>query len=99
MTPPVFAQCVAGQCGSISPATSPEKLAIAMGLVLLGVVVFIALVLLLDEPGRRHETLHRLFRSGRCGRCAEDRNAKADDRAFNRSSSHSKLTQSVEAPR
>lgn len=99
MTPPVFAQCVAGQCGSISPATPPEKIALAMGLVLLGVFVIAAIVAMLHTAERKHQLFHFFLPSSFCSRCLTEQNAKADDRAFNRSSSHSKLTQSVEAPR
>jgi hypothetical protein len=94
--PTVIAQC-AGRCAQISPAPSAEKIAFAMGLVLLGVVVICAIVARLDQPDRRHR-LH-LWKAKNCGRCRDDANARDDDRAFNRSSSHTALRAGIEAPR
>lgn len=96
--PNVIAKC-AGHCGSISPATPPEKIALAMGLVLLGVFVIAAIVAMLHTAERKHQLFHFFLPSSFCSRCLTAQNAKADDRAFNRSTRHSKLTQSVEAPR
>lgn len=100
MTSPL-AKCsaLAGQCGSIDPATSAQKLAVAMGLVLLGIGALVAIVAMLETASRRHALLHFFLPSVFCSRCLRVQNARADDRAFNRSTSHSKLTQSVEAPR
>lgn len=96
--PNVLAQC-AGRCASISPSTSPEKLALAMGLVLLGVGVMAAIVFTLETPERRHAWLHRLFPAAFCGRCLQKQYADATDKAFAKSVTHSSLSQSVEAPR
>lgn len=98
MTGPL-AQCVAGQCGSIDPSTPASKLALSFLIVLVGVGVLAATFALLETPERCHRVFHRLFPKAFCGRCLQKRYADATDKAFNKSTSHSKLTQSVEAPR
>lgn len=99
MTP--LAQCaaLAGECAAISPATSAEKLAIAFGLVIVGVLVQAAIFAMLDSVPVRHFILHRFWASGRCGRCLQKKYAAAADRAFRKSETHSALTQSIEAQR
>lgn len=69
---------------------------VAFGIVLLGVMALAAIIFILDEPERRHR-LH-FWKAKHCGRCRSESNTKADDRAFNRSATHSALRNEIEAP-
>lgn len=89
---------VAQGCASIHPASAAEKAVVAVTLVVVFVLALAATLLTLDEPERRHATLHRLVRSKSCGRCIDDLHARQDDRAFLKSRSHSNVRIEIESP-
>lgn len=99
MTLAPLAKCLVGECASVHPSTAAEKAVIAGALFVGGLLVLFFTCALLDEPERRHATLHWIRRAPKsCGRCRNEISARDHDRAFRKSSGHSALTQEVEAP-
>lgn len=91
--------CSAAQgCASIHPTSAAEKVVMAVTLAVVFVLVLAATFLTLDEPERRHATLHRVLRSRSCGRCIDELHARQDDRAFLESRSHSNVRIEIESP-
>lgn len=91
-----LAKCLVGECASVHPSTAAEKAVIAGALIILGLAVLFALFTLFDDPQTKHR--FHFLKSKHCGRCQQERAAKDYDRAFEKSSGHSALTQEVEAP-